>query len=84
MGRTIFDALYLAFSSAMMLIQVRMMDTIYSTANIVIVWLSSSRNDSDIMEVGPHFGWAAEKPGKDLIHWSEFVAVTMKVVLWMT
>ena len=37
-------------------VQVRMMDTIYSTANTVIVWLSSSRNDFDITEVGPRFG----------------------------
>ena len=37
-------------------VQVQMIDTIYSTANTVIVWLSSSRNDSNIMEVGPRFG----------------------------
>jgi len=42
--------------SLLTVVQVRMMDTIYSIANTVIVWLSSSSNDFDIMEVGPRFG----------------------------
>jgi hypothetical protein len=36
--------------------QVQMMGTTYSTANIIIVWLAPSRNDSNIMEVCPRFG----------------------------